>query len=59
MVAGRTVLRDGALPGVDVEALRTEGQRIFEKLREAYAERDYRAGAGGPLFPPVFPAARP
>lgn len=58
MVAGRPVLRDGRLPGVDLEALRLEGQRIFEKLRAGYAERDHRAGAGGPLFPPVFRRAR-
>ncbi|MDQ0893504.1 chlorohydrolase family protein [Agromyces ramosus] len=64
MVGGRVVMRDGAIPGVDVDALRREGQRIFEKLRAAYRERDYRAapaaagaGAAGELFPPVFPVA--
>lgn len=64
MVAGRVVLADGALldrhgAAVDLEALRVEGQRIFEKLRAAYPERDALAGPGGPseaeLFPPVFP----
>ena len=64
MVAGRVVMsgrqlrdRDGA--PTDVEALRIEGQRIFEKLRAAYPERDALAGEGGSseaeLFPPVFP----
>lgn len=55
MVAGRTVVRDGRLPGVDLEALRLDGQRIFESLRAAYAERDHLGG--GELFPATFPLA--
>lgn len=59
MIAGRVVMRDGEIPGLDVAALRTEGQRIFEKLRAAYPERDALAGPAGSsveaLFPPVFP----
>lgn len=59
MVAGRVVMENGLVPGVDVEALRAEGQRIFEKLRAAYPERDALAGPEGStvqdLFPPVFP----
>lgn len=56
MVAGRVVMEDGRLPGVDVVALRAEGQRIFEKLRAGYAERDVLADSAAPeLFPGVFP----
>ncbi|MBN9612536.1 MAG: amidohydrolase family protein [Actinobacteria bacterium] len=64
MVAGRVVMADGALrdrdgAALDIEALRIEGQRIFEKLRAAYPERDVLAGPGGSseaeLFPSVFP----
>jgi cytosine/adenosine deaminase-related metal-dependent hydrolase len=55
MVAGRVVMRDGRIPGVDLDELRREGQRIFDKLRAAYTERDYRAGTESELFPPVFP----
>lgn len=55
MVGGRTVVRDGGLPGVDLEALRADGQRIFETLRAAYAERDHLGG--DELFPGTFPAA--
>jgi cytosine/adenosine deaminase-related metal-dependent hydrolase len=62
MVAGRTVMRDGEIPGLDARMLRAEGQRIFEKLRAAYPERDALAGPGGSteaeLFPPVFPRGR-
>lgn len=59
MIAGRMVMESGAIPGLDIEALRAEGQRIFEKLRAAYPERDALAGPEGStedeLFPPVFP----
>ncbi|WP_241156287.1 chlorohydrolase family protein [Leucobacter chromiireducens] len=59
MVAGRVVMRDGEIPGLDARQLRADGQRIFERLRAAYAERDALAPAGGSdpeqLFPPVFP----
>lgn len=55
MVAGRVVMRDGVLPGVDLEQLRRDGQRVFDRLRAAYAERDYAASAVDELFPPVFP----
>ncbi len=57
MIAGRVVVRDGAIAGVDCTALRVEAQHIFDTLRDAYAERDYLAGSPEPLFPPVFPAA--
>ena len=56
MVAGRVVMRDGELPGIDLAELRREGQRVFEQLRAGYGERDALAGAGE-LFPPVFPSA--
>lgn len=55
MVAGRVVMRDGALPGIDSEALRRQGQRLFERLRDAYPERDHRGGSVAELFPPVYP----
>lgn len=59
MVAGRVIMRDGAIPGVDLAELRREGQRIFERLRAAYPERDARAALLGSseaeLFPAVFP----
>lgn len=61
MVGGRTLMRGGEVPGVDAGALRAEGQRIFEKLRAAYPERDALAGPAGSseeeLFPSVFPRA--
>lgn len=54
MVAGRVVMRDGTIDGVDLDEMRLEGQTIFNKLRAAYAERDYKGGTSNDLFPPVF-----
>lgn len=56
MVAGRPIVVDGTIPGVDLGALAAESQRIFERLRAGYAERDVRPEEG-PLFPGVFPEA--
>lgn len=59
MVAGRVVMRDGEIPGVDLEAVRRDMQAIFAKMRAAYSRRDYRSGEGDPLFPTVFPVIEP
>ncbi|BDZ51331.1 ethylammeline chlorohydrolase [Frondihabitans sucicola] len=55
MVAGRTVMRDGALPGVDLAALREEAQRLFARLRTAYSGRDAWHRTPEELFPATFP----
>lgn len=55
VVAGRTVVRDGELPGVDVAAVRRRGQELFGKLKAGYSERDHRRRDTAELFPPSFP----
>jgi cytosine/adenosine deaminase-related metal-dependent hydrolase len=55
MVAGKVVMRDGAIPGVDLPALRRAGQELFDVMRAAYPERDHRRRPVDELFPPVFP----
>ncbi|XIE77613.1 chlorohydrolase family protein [Streptomyces sp. SBR177] len=55
MVAGRVVMRDGRIPGVDLGALRRAGQELFDLMRAAYPERDHRRRPVEELFPPVFP----
>ena len=55
MVAGRVVMRDGRIPGVDLAELRRSGQALFDRMRAAYPERDYRHQPVEELFPPVFP----
>lgn len=54
-VAGRPVVVDGGLPGLDLDALRTEGQRLFEQMRAAYSGRDSQSRGTDALFPPVYP----
>ncbi|WP_328917472.1 MULTISPECIES: chlorohydrolase family protein [unclassified Streptomyces] len=54
VVAGRTVVRDGTLPGCDLAAMRSRAQRLFARMRAAYGERDARRRDAGDLFPPVF-----
>ncbi|NGN65065.1 amidohydrolase family protein [Streptomyces sp. A7024] len=55
VVAGRPVLTDGRLPGVDLGALRARAQGLFDKMRAAYGERDTRGRSADELFPPTFP----
>jgi 8-oxoguanine deaminase len=56
-VAGRPVVADGVLPGIDLEALRAEAQRLFAKMRAAYSERDVHLREPDVLFPPTYPRA--
>ncbi|MBP1134641.1 cytosine/adenosine deaminase-related metal-dependent hydrolase [Arthrobacter sp. PvP023] len=56
-VAGRPVVVGGALPGVDLDALRAEGQRLFDEMRAAYSVRDVRLRKPDELFPPTYPRA--
>ncbi|MFJ6436105.1 chlorohydrolase family protein [Streptomyces sp. NPDC091416] len=58
VVAGRPVLVDGGLPGIDLEALRREAQALFERMRDAYSERDVKRRETAELFPATFPAFR-
>ncbi|MEV5610940.1 amidohydrolase family protein, partial [Streptomyces sp. NPDC052225] len=58
VVAGRPVLVDGALPGIDLPRLARNAQELFEKMRAAYSERDIERRPTEILFPPTFPAFR-
>lgn len=58
VVAGRPVLVDGALPGIDLDALGRRAQELFERMRAAYSERDTERRDTATLFPPTFPAFR-
>ncbi|MCX2750461.1 chlorohydrolase family protein [Arthrobacter sp. MI7-26] len=55
VVAGRTVVQDGVVPGIDMRRLRARAQGLFEKMKSAYAERDYRHRTAAELFPATFP----
>jgi cytosine/adenosine deaminase-related metal-dependent hydrolase len=57
VVAGRTVVRDGRIPGVDETALASRAQSLFATMRSAYSERDHARRVPAELFPPAFPPA--
>jgi cytosine/adenosine deaminase-related metal-dependent hydrolase len=59
VVAGQTVQLDGDITGIDLEALRSEAQELFEKMKAAYSERDLLRRAPGELFPPAIRPASP
>lgn len=54
IVDGRTVVEDGAVPGVDVEAMRRRAQSYFETYKAAYSEWDHLRRPTEVLFPPSF-----
>lgn len=57
VVAGRTVMVDGVVLGVDQDGLAREAQRLFDKMRAAYPERDLEGRSVDELFPPSFPSS--
>lgn len=56
MIAGRTVMRDGVVPGIDLPAMTRRAQELFDRMRAAYSERDYLRRKPDELFPPSFPS---
>jgi hypothetical protein len=54
IINGRTVMRDGVIPGVDVLDMRQRAQDYFEKLQAAYPERAYQHHSVADLFPTSF-----
>ena len=54
IVDGRTVVEDGAVPGVDVEQMRSRAQQYFDRYVRAYSEWDYLRRPTDALFPPTF-----
>jgi hypothetical protein len=55
VINGRTVMQDGALPGVDADKLLERAQEVFEKMKNSYPERDLLHRSVEKLFPPSFP----
>ena len=54
IVDGRTVVEDGAVPGLDVDAMRRRAQAYFERYKAAYSGWDYLRRPTDVLFPPSF-----
>ncbi|WP_245006117.1 MULTISPECIES: chlorohydrolase family protein [Rhodococcus] len=59
VIAGRTVMSEGVVLGVDETALARRAQQLFEKMREGYSERDFQGRSADELFPPTFPEVTP
>lgn len=57
VINGRTVMRDGVIPGVDVEAMRVRAQDYFDRMKAAYTDRDHLHRPTEQLFPSSFPLA--
>jgi hypothetical protein len=54
IVDGRVVVEDGQIPGLDAAEMRAQAQAYHEKMRAAYAERDFRRRPVEELFAPSF-----
>jgi len=54
MVAGRVVMEDGRLTGVDAAAVVAEAQPLFDRMRAAYGRRNAFGRSADELFPPTF-----
>lgn len=54
VVAGRTIMADGLIEGVDLDYWRGKAQELFARMREAYTLRDGLNRPSDELFPPVY-----
>ncbi|MEP9374780.1 chlorohydrolase family protein [Mesorhizobium sp. KR1-2] len=57
-IAGRRVVSDGKIAGVDEARFAADMQAIFEQLRESYEERHQEGHSWPTLFPSAFPVRR-
>jgi cytosine/adenosine deaminase-related metal-dependent hydrolase len=58
-VNGRHVVENGAIPGLDVAALRAWAQDYFDRYTAAFSAWDYQLRPAAELFPPSFPTVAP
>lgn len=57
-IAGRQVVSDGKIAGIDEDQLAADMQAIFVQLRDSYGERNQEGHSWQTLFPPAFPVSR-
>lgn len=57
-IAGRLVMCDRQIPGIDLDKLEAGAGEIFAKLRAAYSDRDVKRRPAAELFPMSFAARR-
>ncbi|WP_223587925.1 amidohydrolase family protein [Neobacillus bataviensis] len=54
IINGKIVMKDQKIPNLDLEEIKTKGQKYFNKMRKGYLERDYQRLQENELFPPSF-----
>jgi cytosine/adenosine deaminase-related metal-dependent hydrolase len=59
IVAGRHVVQNRAIPGVDIPQLRAAANAYFARYKQAYAAWDVRHGTPNDLFPSSFRTIAP
>ena len=54
VIDGRTVMREGTIPGLDWESLRPQAQDGFDAFRDSFSWFDAQRRTGDALFPAGF-----
>ncbi|KAB7705028.1 amidohydrolase family protein [Bacillus aerolatus] len=54
IINGRVVMNNRKIPNVDLDEIKSKGQKYFEKMRKGYMERDYQQLPENDLLPPSF-----
>jgi cytosine/adenosine deaminase-related metal-dependent hydrolase len=54
IINGRLVMKDQKIPNLDLEEIKSKGQKYFEKMRKGYLERDYQQLPEHELLPSSF-----
>jgi 5-methylthioadenosine/S-adenosylhomocysteine deaminase len=54
IINGRLVMKDRKIPDLDLEEIKSKGQKYFNKMRKGYLERDYQQLPENELLPSSF-----
>jgi len=58
MVAGKIVVENGSIPGLDEEALAHKAQKLYLRYKAGLAAWDHAGRSADEVFPPVLPMLR-
>ncbi|PAE42671.1 amidohydrolase family protein [Bacillus sp. 7884-1] len=54
IINGRVVMKDRVIPNLDLEEIKSKGQKYFNKMKKGYLERDYQQLPENELLPSSF-----
>ncbi|MEH6993889.1 amidohydrolase family protein [Neobacillus drentensis] len=54
IINGRVVMKDRVIPNLDLEEIKSKGQKYFNKMKKGYLERDYQQLPEKELLPSSF-----